>query len=121
MSALAVFVMGGFGALARHALQVLMPTHSGQFPWATFVTNTLGCALTGLLCTMLAMREGTSPLLRLAVMTGFLGGFTTFSAFAWESLELWQSGRPTQAALYVLATFVGCGVGVAVGAWAMRA
>jgi CrcB protein len=120
MSALAVFVFGGLGALARYGTQFLVRVEPGRFPWATFATNVVGCVLAGALCTALAFREETSPLLRNALMIGFIGGFTTYSAFAWETWELWQSGRLSLGVLYVLATFAGCGAGVALGAFAAR-
>lgn len=120
MSALAVFALGGLGALARYGLQVLLRADVARFPWATFVVNVVGCALAGALCMALAARQETSPILRNALVVGFLGGFTTFSAFAWESFELWQAGRPGLGVLYVLATFAGCGVGVTLGALSVR-
>ncbi len=66
-------------------------------PWGTALVNVLGSFVMGVLFVTLAGRAGLSPLL----MTGILGGFTTFSAFSLDAASLWQSGQIPQAALYV--------------------
>lgn len=66
-------------------------------PWAVAMVNVLGSFVMGVLYVALSSRTQLSPLL----MTGILGGFTTFSAFSLDALKLWQSGETAQAALYV--------------------
>ncbi|MEO1089048.1 MAG: CrcB family protein [Pseudomonadota bacterium] len=89
------------GALARFGLSLAL-AHDG-FPWATLAANVVGAALIG------AAAEAMKPpgpidlgsRGRLFVMTGFCGGFTTFSLFGLETLELWQRGAPLLAMSYV--------------------
>ena len=99
---LLVFVGGGLGAMARHVinragLDLLGP----GFPWWTLLVNVLGSFLIGLLAGLFGSME-TGHNLRLFLTTGFLGGFTTFSAFSLDALTLWERGAPLQAGFYVL-------------------
>lgn len=87
------------------------------FPWATLAVNLFGCLVIGLLAS-LAVRQAWPEPVRLAILVGVLGGFTTFSTFGWETWSLIQIGRMDLAALYVLATNVG-GVLLVIGAAAI--
>ena len=103
---LLVFVGGGLGAMARHginrsALALLGP----GFPWWTLAVNVGGSFLIGLLAGLFGALE-TGHHVRLFLTTGFLGGFTTFSAFSLDALTLWERGAAMQAALYVLASVI---------------
>ena len=104
---------GGFvGAAARYGVSLAMQRWTGTFPWATLSINVAGCFLIGFLMPAVEHR----PSAFLFVVPGILGGFTTFSAFGYETLKLTQAGRPVLAAIYVLAS-----VGVGLGAvWAGR-
>ena len=83
---------GALGVNARYWLGVLMARWTGpRFPWATVVINVTGSFAIGFLAVILAYRW-PHPLGRLFVVTGFLGGYTTFSSFAFESLKLWEDG-----------------------------
>lgn len=101
---------GAAGTLARYALVELAkalhppaPGTSGpSFPWGTLAVNLLGCFAIGLLATLI---PETRPQLRAAVLVGVLGGFTTFSSFAWETHQLWPA-RPLAATLYVLTSIL---------------
>lgn len=108
--AVAVALAGAAGALARYGLSTALARHGGSFPLGTFVVNVVGCALFGWLAAM-AHRSGLewSPEMRAAVLTGFLGAFTTFSTFSAESLALLREGRGGLAAAYVLGS-VGLGL-----------
>jgi CrcB protein len=64
----------------------------GEFPWGTLAVNGLGCLAIGIIAGALARGAVLSPALRMAILVGFLGGFTTFSAFALETFSL-ASGR----------------------------
>ncbi|SHL18934.1 camphor resistance protein CrcB [Pseudonocardia thermophila] len=110
----AVAAGGVIGALARYGAGVALPTAAGAFPLTTFAVNVVGCALMGALVAALARTPGAHPLLRPFLGTGVLGGFTTFSAFAVETVEL-LSGPPLQVALGLLyaAGTVVCAVGAA--------
>lgn len=91
-----VFVLsfgGALGVNARYWLGAWMSRWaSPQFPWATFTINVSGSLAIGFLTTLLA-RWLPHPQWRLLVLVGFLGGYTTFSTFAFESLTLWERGE----------------------------
>jgi fluoride exporter len=102
-----VAIGGAIGSALRYLMVVGVGT-----PIATLLVNILGSFAMGVLFVMLANRSSLSPLL----MTGVLGGFTTFSAFSLDALKLWEGGQTLQAALYVLASVVLSLVAVALGA-----
>ena len=106
-AALLVAVGGADGACARWGTGELFPRAPGDFPWATLLVNLTGCAAIGW-----AARRIRRPELWLLVVTGGLGGFTTFSTFAVETRELAAGGHAAQAAAY-LAVSVGGGLGTA--------
>ena len=99
---LLVFVGGGLGAVARHGVNRAGLAALGPgFPWWTFAVNVAGSLAIGLLAGVLgALESGQGT--RLFLITGVLGGFTTFSAFSLDALILWERGAPLQAGLYVL-------------------
>lgn len=98
MTWLLVALGGALGSSARYGLGLLL---LGVSPLGTLAVNTLGCGLMG----YLQARLGPEPL-RVFFMTGFCGGFTTWSAFSLETLTLAQEGRLGAAALYAGATFI---------------
>lgn len=102
-----VAIGGAIGSVLRYLMVVAIGA-----PVATLVVNVLGSFAMGVLFISLASRTSLSPLL----MTGVLGGFTTFSAFSLDALKLWESGQTLQAMLYVLASFILSLVAVALGA-----
>lgn len=95
----AVAAGGALGSAARYGLAQAWPTPVQGFPWATFVTNVVGCLSIGLL-----LGVHRSPAVRAFVGTGLLGGFTTFSTYAVESDALRRAGQPLLAAGYVAGT-----------------
>jgi CrcB protein len=111
MSAYLWVGLGGFiGSIARYAVAVsLTPAAPGRFPWATFTVNCVGCLLIGLLAGMLS-RAPVPETVRLFLVTGLLGGFTTFSAFGLESVALLRRGEFGLALLYMLGSVL---VGIA--------
>lgn len=95
---------GAFGSVFRYLVSQWIPLASaGDFPWATFGVNLLGSFLIGLIIGKLGPEDTT---LRLLLITGFCGGFTTFSTFANETVQLLQGGYYFLAFLYVLASVV---------------
>lgn len=103
--------LGGFaGAVARYVLGgwVLHHTLSAKFPWSTFAVNLLGCLIIGLLSGLAERLEWFSPSMRLLLLTGLLGGFTTFSAFGLETVHLLRRGELWIAGTYVLASVLAC-------------
>lgn len=87
---------------------------TAKFPFATLFVNLLGCLLIGLIAGM-TLRNDTSPLLRIFIVTGILGGFTTFSAFGLETIALIRGGHIAASLLYVTVSVVGGCAGTFVG------
>ncbi len=119
----AVAVGGAVGAVARYGLDRLIERRSfAVFPWSTFTINASGCLLIGVVIAALVDRHQTPTWLRLGLVIGVLGGYTTFSTFAQETLDLIEEGRLDVATLYafgslmtgVLAVFLGMQVGRAI-------
>jgi CrcB protein len=99
---------GSLGTLARYGLEQLLPAPGG-LPLATFVINVSGAFALGWLLEHLAAAgpdAGTRRGVRLAAGTGFLGGFTTYSALAVEAVLLLDAGRTTAALLYLAGTLL---------------
>jgi fluoride exporter len=93
LKVVALSVGGSLGVNARYWLGVWMSRWaSPQFPWATFTINVSGSFLIGFLTVALA-RWSPHPNARLLFITGFLGGYTTFSTYENESLSLWERGE----------------------------
>ena len=104
---LAVGLGGCLGALARHAVNVLIAGHwAGQFPLATFLVNVSGSFLLGLFATVALERVPVDPAWRLFIATGFLGAYTTFSTFEYETHRLTETGALGWAALNVVASLL---------------
>jgi CrcB protein len=109
-------VGGALGVNARYWLGAWMNRWaSPQFPWATFTINVSGSFAIGFL-SMALTRWFPHPHIRLLVLVGFLGGYTTFSTFSFDSLTLWERGSPglalTNIAGSVAAGLVAVGLGV---------
>lgn len=94
---------GGFGALSRYFVSLTFPMYA-IFPYATLSINLIGSFLLGFLSVLLFQKK---QLLKAFFTTGFLGGFTTFSAFSLEALELIQMGQPQSALLYIFLSIIG--------------
>lgn len=97
-----VFAAGGAGSLCRYLLWLALTTPDSRFPVGTLAVNLLGCFAIGFAGSLIG-----NPELRLAVITGFLGGFTTFSAFSLETLILWRNNAVLPAVLYLSASNLG--------------
>jgi fluoride exporter len=108
----AVFVGGGLGAVARYGLGAVVPR--GAFPFATLGINLLGSLGIGLIIGALVLRTDAT-IWRLFLATGLMGGFTTFSAFALDSVTLMQRGAVGLALVYVCASVIGCMVACFIG------
>ncbi|HEV2320835.1 MAG TPA: fluoride efflux transporter CrcB [Gammaproteobacteria bacterium] len=114
--------MGGIvGCCARYGVsQAVQVFYGRSFPLATLAINVSGCLAMGFLFYLTLERVSVSPSLRVAILTGVLGGFTTFSTFAMETLLLMEDGETAYAVLYVLLS-VGLGVAAAfLGAYLAR-
>lgn len=97
-----VFLGGGFGSLARYGMSLWVGSlWDGSYPLGTFLINLLGCFLIGFLGG-LSERVTVDPQVRLLLQTGFLGGFTTFSSFGLETVQLFRRGEGAVASSYLL-------------------
>src|ERR1700726_3665354 len=113
---LLVFIGGGIGAALRHAVNVAFARWFGTgFPFHTLFENVSGSLVMGLLIGYFAFRGGASQHLRIFMTTGFLGGFTTFSAFSLDAVLLWERHHYGPAALYVAASVIASLGGLVLG------
>jgi CrcB protein len=112
-------VGGALGALARWGLAEVVPS-AGGWPWATLLVNLSGCLLLGALLGVLGSRTPEPAWARPFLGGGVLGGYTTYSAFAVEVVELVEDGAVGVAVGYLLISVIGGVLAVAVGALAGR-
>ncbi len=109
---------GGVGSVFRYLTYVLTkPYAQGLFPWATFMVNVIGCLVIGLLVGYMTNNNIDNANLKLLFITGFCGGFTTFSAFALENLKLFQSGNSLLALSYIMLSVVLGLLAIWLGMW----
>jgi len=105
-----VGIGGAIGAICRFLLSRIIQLFSGfTFPYGTLVVNIIGSFLITFLSVVLIDRVGEwSAELRALLLIGLLGGFTTFSSFSYEVVDLWESGQGIKVALYLLLSIVLC-------------
>lgn len=116
MSYLLVFVGGGLGAILRHTVNMLCARLFGtHFPFGTFLINITGSLVMGLVAGYLAFKGQAAQPWRLLVMTGILGGYTTFSAFSLDAALLYERGETGLAVAYVLGSVMLALAGLATG------
>jgi CrcB protein len=116
-----IFLGGGAGSVARYlttlaAARVISP----EFPFGTLIVNVLGCFLIGFVHEVAMMSARLSPDVRLFLTTGILGGFTTYSAFNYETLSFFELGQAVRATGYAAAMLLGCAAAGALGLWSAR-
>jgi CrcB protein len=100
----AVAVGGGIGAILRYVVaNIGQSLTASEFPLGTLLVNIIGCALIGFLTALLiGPLSQHREFLRLLLLVGVLGGFTTFSTFALDSIELFDAGRIRQVIMYII-------------------
>lgn len=118
---LLVALGGALGSVCRYlvglgALRLMGPA----FPWGTLTVNVAGSFAIGVLAELIVARFGASVELRLLLITGFLGGFTTFSAFALDAVTLFERGASVAATSYLLLSIVASIVAAIAGIGLMR-
>jgi len=102
---LAVAAGGALGALTRYVVDRSIEARTfGLFPWSTFAINLSGCFVVGAVVAALVDRHHTPEWLRLGLVMGVLGGYTTFSTFGQETLDLIEEGRLAVAVTYAVAS-----------------
>jgi len=122
MLELAIVGIGGaIGAMLRYVLSLRIAGLMGtEFPWGTVTVNVLGSFLIGLLAVALEVKTSSPHYVRLGLMVGVLGGFTTFSAFSADTLHLLESQQWFKAMVYISASVLLCIVAAAAGMTAAR-
>lgn len=121
VTALYIALAGALGSLARYGVGAGMQRLVGaRFPWGTLLINVAGSFLIGLFMAVFAARGQLDSRARLAITLGFLGGFTTYSSFALETVSLIERRQTAAAALYVGVTLatgaLACWAGLRAGA-----
>jgi CrcB protein len=113
---MAVAIGGAVGALSRYVADRLIEMREfGVFPWSTFTINASGCFLVGIVIAALVDRHHAPVWLRVGLVMGVLGGYTTFSTFAQENLDLFEEGRVVTATIYAMGSVAAGTLAVLVG------
>lgn len=93
---------GAIGAILRFGVNMLLkPENESEFPVHTFTINTIGCLFIGIVFAYI-VRNTNTPVFQYFIITGILGGFTTFSSYTMETVYLITKAQETRAALYIL-------------------
>ncbi|EJL57514.1 protein CrcB [Rhizobium sp. CF122] len=122
IQAMLVAVGGAIGSVLRYYVsQWALRLAGPAFPWGTLTVNVVGCFVIGVFAEMIIRRFDASPELRLLLITGFLGGFTTFSAFSLDAISLFERGAVVSGAVYIVASVGLSMAGVIAGLALMRA
>ncbi|MEY4927706.1 MAG: fluoride efflux transporter CrcB [Bacteroidota bacterium] len=111
---LLVFLGGGAGSLARYGVAEALSESSKNFPYATLCANIAACIVLGFVGT-LAVKDSVTDATRLLLVTGFCGGFSTFSTFSNETFLLLQQGKLAAALFYATSSLIFCLIGVWLG------
>jgi CrcB protein len=122
IQALLVAFGGAIGSVLRYyvgqwALRLMGPA----FPWGTLAVNVVGCFVIGVFAELIARKFNASTELRLLLITGFLGGFTTFSAFSLDAISLFERGETVAGGIYIAASVGFSMAAVIAGLATMRA
>ncbi|MDR2384539.1 MAG: fluoride efflux transporter CrcB [Tannerella sp.] len=101
---------GAIGSMLRYATTHFIAGRITQFPsiYGTFCVNLVGSLLIGIVWGLSERYDWLSPPLRLFLVTGLCGGYTTFSAFAYENVNLWQTGNYGISFIYICASIILC-------------
>ena len=105
---LTVFIGGGLGSMCRFAISKWIPIGSSAFPWATLLANILSCTVLGVVFYYFIQRGNFPENLKILILVGFCGGFSTFSTFSFETLQLIQKGQALLAVAYVVISVLSC-------------
>lgn len=120
MKFLLIFIGGGFGSLLRFIISRYLNTAITSFPYGTFAVNISGCLLMGILLGLTLKNNLLSPTLLPLFIIGFCGGFTTFSAFAYENYMFLKSGEFFLFTLYTMGSILIGFAAVFFGMWIVK-
>lgn len=115
-----VFIGGGFGSVLRFLLSKWLNTPANGIPYGTFTVNVIGSFLIGVILGYIVKNENISDAAALLLATGFCGGFTTFSAFAYENHVFLKSGDFASFAIYTLTSIILSFLAVFLGIWLVK-
>ena len=106
---LLVFLGGGLGSIVRYGIsEFVKQNFKAVFPIATLCSNIISCIVLALAVGYLSEKIGTNPALKILIVVGFCGGFSTFSSFSYETVELIRSGNSPIAVANVLISVTVC-------------
>jgi fluoride exporter len=106
---LLVFVGGGLGSIVRYGISEFVKSNfKSIFPLATLCSNVISCVILALVVGLFSEKVGLNPTLRVLIVIGFCGGFSTFSTFSYETVELMRSGNTMIAIANVLISVTVC-------------
>lgn len=103
---LLVFLGGGLGSAARYLVSKTYAVVQPSFPFATLTANVLSCVVFGLIIMLGVDKLNISPAFKLLMLTGFCGGFSTYSSFTFETVELFKNGNSAMAFTNIVLNFL---------------
>jgi CrcB protein len=108
---------GGLGSMLRYLVTCFVASRITRFPaiWGTFAVNFTGCLLIGIAIGLSERYAWFSPQMRWFVATGICGGYTTFSAFAYENINLMRNGNYVMSLVYILTSVIVCFIATFIG------
>jgi len=112
-----VFVGGGLGSCCRYLLSKWLNPLLDFIPYGTLASNVLSCIVLGMGAYLFESRFADQSMLRIMILVGFCGGFSTFSTFSNEAFQFLKNGQYTNLGIYVLASLVVCNLAIGLGLW----
>ena len=115
-----VFFGGGIGSIARYGVGRFYQHWKPAFPYATLTANFLSCLIFGIVVMLALQRLNLSNAIKLLLITGFCGGFSTYSSFTFETIEMLKAGQTLMAVINIIINFALSVTGLFIGFWLGR-